>query len=82
MKNELTLFEQLTLWLCRNKREFTIGHDFYNNRVYIHGNYTFTEFSATEVAVFGTGFYFKATNPEELGIMLHAIVRQRGTCNE
>jgi hypothetical protein len=75
MNNELTLFEQLTIWLCRNKRNFTIGHDTYKHRVYIHGNYTFMEYSDTEVGVLGTDFYFKATNPEELGIMLNAIVR-------
>jgi hypothetical protein len=33
------------------------------------------EYSAKEVAVLGTDFYFKATSLEELGIMLHAIVK-------
>jgi hypothetical protein len=51
----------------------------YDHRVYIHGNYTFVEYSAKEVAVFGPDFYFKAANPEELGIMLHAIVRSGRT---
>ncbi len=75
MKNELTLFETLILWLNRNRRQFTIGHDTYNSRVYIHGNYTFIEYSDNEVGVLGTDFYFKATNTLELGIMLNAIVR-------
>ena len=75
MNNELTLFEQLTIWLCRNKHKFTIGHDTYKHRVYIHGNYTFMEYSAKEVAVMGTDFYFKATNPEELRIMIEAIIK-------
>lgn len=75
MNIDLTLFEQLVIWLSRNCRQFTIGHDIYKHRVYIHGNYTFMEYSAKEVAVLGTDFYFKATNPEELGIMLHAIVK-------
>ena len=74
MNNDLTLFEQLVIWLCRNRCQFTIGSDTYNHRVYIHGNYTFMEYSATEVGVLGTDFYFKATNPEELGIMIDAIV--------
>jgi hypothetical protein len=72
---ELNLFDMLIVWLGRNRRTFTVGHDTYNHRVYIHGNYTFMEYSAKEVAVLGTDFYFKATNPEELGIMLHAIVK-------
>ena len=75
MNNDLTLFEQLVIWLSRNRRQFTIGSDTYNHRVYIHGNYTFMEYSATEVAVRGTDFYFKATNQEELRIMISAIVR-------
>ena len=75
MNNELTLFEQLTIWLCRNKHKFTIGHDMYNHRVYIHGNYTFMEYSVKEVAVMGTDFYFKATNPEELRIMIEAVIK-------
>lgn len=75
MNNDLTIFEQLVIWLCRNKHKFTIGHDAYNHRVYIHGNYTFMEYSAKEVAVMGTDFYFKVTNLEELEIMLNAIVR-------
>ena len=75
MNNDLTLFEQLVIWLSRNRRQFTIGSDIYNHRVYIHGNYTFMEYSAKEVAVMGTDFHFKATNPEELEIMLNAIVR-------
>lgn len=75
MNNDWTLFEQLVIWLCRNKHKFTIGHDTYNHRVYIHGNYTFMEYSATEVGVLGTDFYFKVTNLEELEIMLNAIVR-------
>jgi hypothetical protein len=33
------------------------------------------EYSDTEVGVLGLDFYFKAINPEELGIMLHAIVK-------
>ena len=76
MNNDLTLFEQLVIWLSRNRRQFTIGSDIYNHRVYIHGNYTFMEYSAKEVAVMGTDFYFKSTNPEELGIMIDAIVGQ------
>ena len=75
MNNDLTLFEQLVIWLSRNRRQFTIGSDIYNHRVYIHGNYTFMEYSATEVGVLGTDFYFKATNQEELRIMISAIVR-------
>ena len=75
MNNNLTLFEQLVIWLSRNRRQFTIGSDTYNHRVYIHGNYTFMEYSATEVGVFGTDFYFKVANPEELRIMISAIVR-------
>ena len=75
MNNSLTLFEQLVIWLSRNRHQFTIGSDIYNHRVYIHGNYTFMEFSAKEVGVLGTDFYFKATNQEELRIMISAIVR-------
>ena len=75
MNNDLTLFEQLVIWLCRNKHKFTIGHDTYNHRVYIQGNYTFREYSATEVSVLGMDFYFKATNLKELEIMLSAIIR-------
>ena len=75
MNNNLTLFEQLVIWLSRNRRQFTIGSDSYNHRVYIHGNYTFMEYSATKVGVLGTDFYFKATNQEELRIMINAIVR-------
>lgn len=75
MNNNLTLFEQLVIWLSRNRRQFTIGSDIYNHKVYIHGNYTFMEFSATEVGVLGTDFYFKVTNPRELGIMIDAIIR-------
>ena len=75
MNNDLTLFEQLVIWLCHNRRQFTIGSDTYNHRVYIRGNYTFMEYSATEVGVLGTDFYFKVTNLEELEIMLNAIVR-------
>lgn len=75
MNNDLTLFEQLVLWLCRNKLKFTIGHDTYNNRVYIHGNYTFRECSPTEICVLGTGFYYSVTNVEELRIMFKAIVK-------
>lgn len=75
MNNDLALFEQLVILLSRNCRQFTIGSDIYNRRVYIHGNYTFMEFSATEVGVLGTDFYFKATNLKELGIMFSAIIR-------
>ena len=74
MNNDLILFEQLVIWLSRNRRQFTIGSDIYNHRVYIHGNYTFMEYSATEVGVLGTDFYFKATNPGELRIMISAII--------
>ena len=75
MNNDLTLFEQLVIWLSRNRRQFIIGSDIYNHRVYTHGNYTFMEYSAKEVGVLGTDFYFKATNLKELGIMIDAIVR-------
>ena len=75
MNNDLTLFEQLVIWLSRNRRQFTIGSDICNHRVYINGNYTFMEYSATEVGVLGTDFYFKAINPEELRIMISAIIR-------
>ena len=75
MNNDLTLFEQFVICLSRNRRQFTIGSDIYNHRVYIHENYTFMEYSAKEVGVLGTDFYFKVTNPEELEIMLNAIVR-------
>ena len=74
MNNDLTLFEQLVIWLSRNRHQFTIGHDTYNHRVYIHGNYTFMEYSAKEVGVLGTDFYFKVTNQEELRIMISAII--------
>ena len=75
MNNNLTLFEQLVIWLSRNRRQFTIGSDIYNHRVYIHGNYTFMEYYATEVGESGTDFYCRATKPEELRIMISAIVR-------
>ena len=75
MNNNLTLFEQLVIWLSRNRHQFTIGSDIYNHRVYIHGNYAFMEYSATEVGVLGTDFYFKATNLKELRIMISAIIR-------
>ena len=74
MNNNLTLFEQLVIWLSRNRRQFTIGSDIYNHRVYIHGNYTFMEYCATEVGGSGTDFYYLATNPEELRIMISAII--------
>jgi hypothetical protein len=66
MNNELTLFEQLTLWLCRNRHTYTIGREFYKHRVYIQGAYTFMELTDTEVAIMGTSFYYKATTLEEL----------------
>ena len=75
MNNDLTLFEQLIIWLSRNRRQFTIDNDVYNHRVYIHGNYTFMEYSATEVGILGTGFYSKATNLKELETMIDAIIR-------
>ena len=75
MNTELTLFEQLVIWLSRNKHKFTIGHDTYNHRVYIHGNYTFMEYSNTEVGVLGLDFYFKATCITELMIMIKAIIK-------
>ena len=46
---ELNLFDMLIVWLGRNRRTFTVGHDTYSHRVYIHGNYTFMEYSDTEV---------------------------------
>lgn len=73
MNNELTLFEQLIIWMSRNKRQFTIGHEVYNHRVYIQGAYTFMELTDTEVAVMGTSFYYKATNFEELLKLVQAI---------
>jgi hypothetical protein len=73
MNNNLTLFEQLTLWLCRNRHTYTVGHEFYNHRVYIQGAYTFMELTDTEVAVMGTSFYYKATNFEELIKLVQAI---------
>lgn len=66
MNNELTLFEQLIIWMSRNRRQFTIGHEFYNHRVYLQGAYTFMELSKTEVAVMGTSFYYKAASLIEL----------------
>lgn len=75
MNNNLTLFEQLVLWLCRNKPKFTIGRDAYNNRIYIHGNYTFREYSPAEISVSGPDFYYNVSNLEELGIIIKAIIR-------
>lgn len=73
MNNELTLFEQLIVWMSRNKRQFTIGHEVYNHRVYIQGAYTFMELTDTEVAVMGTSFYYKAIRFEELLKLVQAI---------
>lgn len=73
MNNELTLFEQLIVWMSRNKRQFTIGHEVYNHRVYIQGAYTFMELTDTEVAVMGTNFYYKAIRFEELLKLVQAI---------
>jgi hypothetical protein len=64
--NNLTLFEQLIIWLSRNRRMFTVGHETYNHRVYIQGAYTFMELTDTEVVIMGTSFYYKATSIEEL----------------
>jgi hypothetical protein len=73
MNTELNLFEQLTLWLCRNRHTYTVGREFYSHRVYIQGDYTFMELTDTEVAVMGTSFYYKATNFEELIKLVQAI---------
>ena len=72
---ELNLFDVLIIWLGRNRKTFTVGHDTYNHRVYIHGNYTFMEYSDTEVGVLGLDFYFKATCITELMIMIKAIIK-------
>lgn len=66
MKNELTLFEYFIIWLSRHKKQFTIGHEVYHNRVYIQGQFTFMELSDETIAIMGTNFYYKADTLEEL----------------
>jgi hypothetical protein len=66
MNNGLTLFEQLIIWMSRNKRQFTMGHEVYNHRIYKQGAYTFMELSDTTVAIVGMNLYYKATSLVEL----------------
>lgn len=66
MNNELNLFEQLIIWMSRNRRMFTVGHETYNHRVYIQGQFTFIELGDDTVTVMGTDFYYRATTLEEL----------------
>ena len=66
MNNELTLFEQLIIWLSRNKRNFTISRGVYTHRAYIQGDFTFLELANTTVAIMGTNFYYQAESLTEL----------------
>ena len=61
------LFEQLILWLYRNKIEFTIKTGLvYGHKMYKRGNFTFVEIDDHTVAVDGECFNYKATTLEEL----------------
>ena len=66
MNRELTLFEQFIIWLSLNKRVVKLGHETYNHRVYIQGDFTFMELSEKTVAVMGVNLYYKADSLNEL----------------
>ena len=67
MEMKLNLFEQLVIWMCRNKKSpFTLRSKFYNCRVYMQGQFTFIETGDNEVEIMGINFYYKATTLEEL----------------
>ena len=66
MNIKLNLFEQLVLWLSRNKRSSAIYHDNYNNRTYVQGSVKFIELDNELVMVVGREFCYKATSLAEL----------------
>ena len=63
----VTLFENFLIWLCRNRLEFTVTTGLaYGHKMYKRGNFTFVEIDDHTVAVDGECFNYKATTLEEL----------------
>lgn len=69
-----SLFEQLVLWLIKNRREFTISTGIvYGHKMYKYNGYTFIELDDDTVAVEGENFYYKVTNSDDLLKILRAV---------
>lgn len=68
-----SLFEQLVLWLFKNRLEFTISTGIaYGHKMYKHNGYEFVEFDDNTVSVYGDHFRYKVTTTHELIKLLEA----------
>lgn len=71
---KVNLFEQLVLWLIKNRREFTISTGIeYGHKMYKYNGYTFIELDDDTIAVEGENFYYKVTNSDDLLKILRAV---------
>lgn len=63
----LTLFENFIVWLCRNRSSMTITTGItYGHRIYKQGRFQFTELAPTLVVIDSDGFTYRATTLDEL----------------
>lgn len=68
-----SLFEQLVLWLFKNRLEFTISTGIvYGHKMYKHNGYEFVELSDNTVSVYGENFHYTATTFHDLVKLLEA----------
>lgn len=68
-----SLFEQLVLWLFKNRLEFTISTGIvYGHKMYKHNGYEFVELDDNTVSVYGDRFRYKVTTTHELTKLLEA----------
>lgn len=72
---EVTLFEQLVLWLLRNSSTFTITTGLmYGHKMCKLGNYTFIELGNNTVSVSSDNFNYSVTTTEELLKFARAVM--------
>lgn len=70
----ITLFESFLVWLCRNRREFTVSTGIvYGHKMYTRGQFTFVDLDDS-VMIQADSFNYRAVTLEELIKLANAIV--------
>lgn len=63
---DITLFESFLVWLCRNRREFTVSTGLmYGHKMYTRGQFTFVDLGDS-VTIQSDSFNYKAVTLDEL----------------
>lgn len=69
----ITLFESFLVWLCRNRREFTVSTGIvYGHKMYTRGQFTFVDLDDS-VMIQSDSFNYKAVTLDELIKLADAI---------